>query len=130
MIFKEVRIRQKYRDSMVRHYNVPHKKKTTNECNHISEISCREVICNILVCRLAAPVLEEVHSKSDCTLNSSASKFKFLPKLPLQFKDFPRIFSRMWSPCLPEHVLVFEMKTYRSLHLSESHCAGSVHPSQ
>ena len=56
MIFKDVKIRQKHQDSMLRYYNVPPKKIITKEYSHVSERNCREVLCNILVCRVVAPI--------------------------------------------------------------------------
>ncbi len=61
VIFKDVKIQQKHCDSMVRYYNVPPKRKTTTECNHMSERkNCTEVTCNILACHTAAPIWEKV----------------------------------------------------------------------
>ncbi len=106
IIFKDVKIWQIPNDSVVRYYSMPPKKKATWECNHISEKNCREVTCNSLVYRVAAPIWEKLCSKLHCPLNSRIPRmifkiqglFKDLPKLPMKFKDF----SRIWRTCLKE----------------------------
>ena len=44
MIYKDVKIWQEHKDSMVRYYNVPPKRKITKEYSHMSKRNCREVL--------------------------------------------------------------------------------------